>query len=227
MLHPAMAQFGSRQVLQCLQQMLQAKYQNLRSGWRTMFATFSASSKVPTERVANYAFELVTLVYRSHFALVVRYGSFADLTRCITDFCQVNKFQKISLQAIEMVRGLVPKMLECPECLLPQPADAEADANGKEGTRGEVSTRSGGTEEPMVKYWLPVLHSFYEIIMTGEDLEVRRLSVMSRFLLNRFGGLRTERLTVCLTRSRRTDLVSPRHSGTSSRLKSSSRSLRS
>ena len=134
-----------------------------------MFATFSAASKVPTERVANYAFELVTLIYRSHFALVVRYGSFADLTRCITDFSQVNKFQKISLQAIEMVRGLVPKMLECPECLLPQPVDDTAE-NGK-----EVVVRSGGTEEPMVKYWLPVLHSFYEIIMTGEDLEVRRL----------------------------------------------------
>lgn len=146
--------------------MLQAKYQNLRSGWRTMFATFSAASQVPTERVANYAFELVTLVYRSHFALVVRYGSFADLARCITDFSQVTKFQKISLQAIEMVRGLVPKMLECPECLLPQHDDAT-----------EKVERIGGTEEPMVKYWLPVLNSFYEIIMTGEDLEVRRLQV--------------------------------------------------
>lgn len=137
-----------------------------------MFATFSAASKVPTERVANYAFELVTLVYRSHFALVVRYGSFADLARCITDFSQVNKFQKISLQAIEMVRGLVPKMLECPECLLPQPNEDNA-----EGVKGInlVGERAGGTEEPMVKYWLPVLNSFYEIIMTGEDLEVRRL----------------------------------------------------
>ena len=166
------------QVLQCLQQMLQARVQNLRSGWRTIFAVFSAASKVVTERVCNYAFELVTLVYRSHFALVVRYGSFADLTMCITDFCKVSKFQKISLQAIEMVRGLVGKMLQCPECLLPQLEDVDAGENGlgisvKEGKkpmRGEK-----GQEEPLIKYWLPVLHSFYEIIMTGEDLEVRRL----------------------------------------------------
>jgi brefeldin A-inhibited guanine nucleotide-exchange protein len=126
-----------------------------------MFGVFSAASKVLTERVANYAFELVTLVYKEHFSLVVRYGSFSDLTTCITDFCKVNKFQKISLQAIEMVRGLVPKMLECPECLLPVPG-----AEGKSG---------GSVDDPMIKYWLPVLHSFYEIIMTGEDLEVRRL----------------------------------------------------
>jgi brefeldin A-inhibited guanine nucleotide-exchange protein len=35
-------------VLQCLQQMLQARVQNLRSGWRTMFAVFTAASKVLT-----------------------------------------------------------------------------------------------------------------------------------------------------------------------------------
>jgi brefeldin A-inhibited guanine nucleotide-exchange protein len=56
-------------------------------------------------------------------------------------------------------------MLQCPECHLPTPGDLEGK-EGKEVVKGE---------EPMVKYWLPVLHSFYEIIMTGEDLEVRRL----------------------------------------------------
>ncbi|ODN81723.1 hypothetical protein L202_02117 [Cryptococcus amylolentus CBS 6039] len=149
-------------VLQCLQHMLQSRVQNLRSGWRTMFGVFSAASKVLTERVCNYAFELVTLVYKDYFSLVVKFGSFSDLTTCITDFCKVSKFQKISLQAIEMVRGLVPKMLQCPECLLPQPGDEGKSQQG---------------DDPMVKYWLPVLHSFYEIIMTGEDLEVRRLAL--------------------------------------------------
>lgn len=133
-----------------------------------MFGVFSAASKVLTERVANYAFELVTLVYKSHFSLVVRYGSFADLTSCITDFCKVSKFQKISLQAIEMVRGLVPKMLECPETVLPV---STANTNGD--TDGQVVLNAN--DDPMLKYWLPVLSSFYEIIMTGEDLEVRRL----------------------------------------------------
>lgn len=142
--------------------MLQARYQNLRSGWRTMFSVFSAASRVQTERVANYAFELVTLVYKSHFSLVVKYGSFADLTSCITDFCKVSKFQKISLQAIEMVRGLVGKMLECPETVLP-------------GLNEEGQGQVNANDDPMLKYWLPVLNSFYEIIMTGEDLEVRRL----------------------------------------------------
>jgi len=158
--------------------MLQARYQNLRSGWRTIFAVFSAASKVQTERVANYAFELVTLVYKSHFGLVVKYGSFADLTGCITDFCRVSKFQKISLQAIEMVRGLVGKMLECPETVLPSVDDGTGNGVGAGNGNGVVSGNNGvvnANDDPMLKYWLPVLNSFYEIIMTGEDLEVRRL----------------------------------------------------
>lgn len=29
----------------------------------------------------------------------------------------------------------------------------------------------------MIKYWFPVLFGFYDVIMNGEDLEVRRLWV--------------------------------------------------
>jgi brefeldin A-inhibited guanine nucleotide-exchange protein len=99
---------------------------------------------------------------------VVKYGSFSDLTSCITDFCKVSKFQKISLQAIEMVRGLVPKMLECPETVLP----SVPVGGGHEALPAPILNAN---DDPMLKYWLPVLSSFYEIIMTGEDLEVRRL----------------------------------------------------
>jgi brefeldin A-inhibited guanine nucleotide-exchange protein len=115
--------------------------------------------------VANHAFELVSLVFREHFSLVVRYGAFSDFVVCITDFSKVTKFQKISLQAIEMLRGIVPKMLQCPECRLPQPG-----TESKPSADGKIAV-----DDPLVKYWFPVLFSFYDIIMTGEDLEVRRL----------------------------------------------------
>ena len=35
-------------VLQCLQQMIQLRVENMRSGWRTMLGVFSAASKVLT-----------------------------------------------------------------------------------------------------------------------------------------------------------------------------------
>jgi brefeldin A-inhibited guanine nucleotide-exchange protein len=117
------------------------------------------------ERVASYAFDLVTRINQDHFARVIRFGAFADLTVCITDFCKVSKYQKISLQAMEMLRGVVPVMLACPDCPLNEPIPGSP----------APSTEVPLVNDPMVKFWFPVLFSFYDIIMNGEDLEVRRL----------------------------------------------------
>ncbi|KAI0711073.1 hypothetical protein C8T65DRAFT_648070 [Cerioporus squamosus] len=157
-------------VLQCLQQMIQARVHNLRSGWRTMFAVFSAASKAATERIANSAFEIVTRLNKDHFSSIVRHGAFADLTVCITDFCKVSKYQKISLLAIAMLRDIIPTMLECPECGFKEP-------------------NPPSTDDPMIKYWFPVLFGFYDVIMNGEDLEVRRLALDSLFsTLKKYGS---------------------------------------
>ena len=101
-------------------------------------------------------------VNKEHFAAIVKYGAFADLTVCITEFCKISKHQKISLSAISMLRDTIPIMLKSPECALnaePIPEDAE-----------ELPMDDG-----MIKFWFPVLFGFYDIIMNSDDLEVRLL----------------------------------------------------
>jgi brefeldin A-inhibited guanine nucleotide-exchange protein len=97
---------------------------------------------------------------KNHFAAIVHHGAFADLTVCITEFCKVSKYQKISLLAIAMLRGVIPVMLECSECSFTV-----------------ESNSSSPMDDAMIKFWFPVLFGFYDIIMNGEDLEVRRLYV--------------------------------------------------
>lgn len=113
-----------------------------------------------SERIANSAFEIVTKLNRDHFSDIVRNGAFSDLVVCITDFCKVSKYQKISLLAIGMLRGVIPVMLACEEC--GWSTETASDVNSV-------------MDDGMVKYWYPVLFAFYDIIMNGEDLEVRRL----------------------------------------------------
>jgi len=55
-------------------------------------------------------------------------------------------------------------MLKSPDTHLSTMPAPSAEANGPPPL-----------DDPMVKYWFPVLFSFYDIIMNGEDLEVRRL----------------------------------------------------
>jgi len=64
-----------------------------------------------------------------------------------------------------MLRGIIPVMLKTPECALftdnPSPDQLMDDS--------------------MIRFWFPVLFGFYDIIMNGEDLEVRRLALDSLF----------------------------------------------
>jgi brefeldin A-inhibited guanine nucleotide-exchange protein len=104
----------------------------------------------------------VTRLNKTHFEAIVRNGAFADMTVCITDFCKANRFQKISLLAIGMLRGVIPTMLNSPECMVPLQVS----------TDGNVSQ---SPDDSTFKFWFPVLFSFYDIIMNGEDLEVRQM----------------------------------------------------
>lgn len=44
-------------------------------------------------------------------------------------------------------------------------------------SQGTVADGTGNavTEDPAAKFWFPALFSFYDIIMNGEDLEVRQM----------------------------------------------------
>ncbi|PWZ00412.1 putative SEC7-component of non-clathrin vesicle coat [Testicularia cyperi] len=162
-------------VLRCLEQMIQSRADNIRSGWRTMFGVFGAASVAPSERVSAYAFDLVRQLNAKHFGAVIVNGSFADLCICATHFAKANK-QRLSLQATELLRGLVPAMLDAKECPI------------EEGGDPGPAALTPMSDDPMVRFWFPVLFAFYDIIMTGDDLEVRRVALDSLFsILKQYG----------------------------------------
>jgi len=164
-------------VLSCLHQMLQTRGDNIRSGWGTMFGVFTTAAKetyrmsTPTSAyklwvlivvasIVNQAFDSVKRIYRDRFGVIVQQGTFPDMIICLTQFAKNQRFQKISLQAIETLKGTVPVMLACPECPLSQAGHDSAPARMV-------------NDDPMGKFWFPVLFAFHDILMTGEDLEAR------------------------------------------------------
>ncbi|SPO48579.1 probable SEC7 - component of non-clathrin vesicle coat [Moesziomyces antarcticus] len=162
-------------VLQCLEQMIQSRVDNIRSGWRTMFGVFGAASVAPSERVSAYAFDLVRQLNAKHLGAIIVNGSFADLCICATHFAKASK-QKISLQATELLRGLVASMLSAKECPIEEGGDPGPAAS------------TPMSDDPMVRFWFPVLFAFHDIIMTGDDLEVRRVALDSLFsILKQYG----------------------------------------
>ncbi len=117
------------------------------------------------------AFDNVSQIYNTRFGVVISQGAFADLIVCLTEFSKNIKFQKKSLQAIELLKSSVSKMLRTPEC--PLSARAGLPKETAQATSPKQPTRQ--TEEE--QFWFPVLFAFHDVLMTGEDLEVRSRSV--------------------------------------------------
>ncbi|KAF2279267.1 uncharacterized protein EI97DRAFT_464568 [Westerdykella ornata] len=171
-------------VLRCLIQMIQARGENIRSGWKTMFGVFTVAAREPYEGIVNLAFENVTQVYNTRFGVVISQGAFADLIVCLTEFSKNYKYQKKSLQAIELLKSTVPKMLRTPEC----PLSARAGFV-KESEKGSSIPKQPTRQTQEEQFWFPVLFAFHDVLMTGEDLEVRSRALSYLFdTLITYGG---------------------------------------
>ncbi|KAH6661039.1 Sec7 domain-containing protein [Truncatella angustata] len=175
--------------LRCLIQMIQARGENIRSGWRTMFGVFTVAARDPHESIVALAFENVTLVYRTRFGVVISQGAFTDLIVCLTEFSKNIKFQKKSLQAMETLKSIIPRMLKTPECPLSERYNQAgvSDVNGQKSADVLSRKQSGTSVEE--GFFFPVLFAFHDVLMTGEDLEVRSNALNYFFeALLKYGG---------------------------------------
>ena len=172
--------------LRCLIQMIQARGDNIRSGWKTMFGVFTVAAREPYEALVNLAFDQITQIYNSRFGVVISQGAFADLVVCLTEFSKNLKFQKKSLQAIETLKSTVPRMLKTPEC----PLSHRTDGIGHSGLHeNAVTARNASRQTQEEQFWFPVLFAFHDVLMTGDDLEVRSQALNYLFdTLIRYGG---------------------------------------
>lgn len=116
------------------------------------------------------AFEHVTQIYNTRFGVVISQGAFADLIICLTEFSKNTKFQKKSLQAIETLKMSITKMLKTPECPLSRKHIPVADVVEDTGSNLKHQLNRQSQEE---QFWYPVLIAFQDVLMTGDDLEVR------------------------------------------------------
>ncbi|KAK7735518.1 guanine nucleotide exchange protein for ADP-robosylation factor [Cytospora paraplurivora] len=175
-------------ILSCLIQMIQARGENIRSGWRTMFGIFTVAARDPNESIVNMAYENVLKVYKTRFGVVINQGAFTDLIVCLTEFSKNMKYQKKSLQAMETLKSIIPQMLKTPECPLSQRFDIHA----AQSSMADINLKSPGQQtRTSVEegFWFPVLFAFHDVLMTGEDLEVRSNALNYFFeALLKYGG---------------------------------------
>ncbi len=148
-----------------------------------------STTKSTVEAIVNLAFDHITQIYNTRFGLIISQGAFADLVVCLTEFSKNLKFQKKSLAAIEMLKLTVPLMLKTPECPLSYRVGSLVNGVGIEKDASPQPISRQTQEE---QFWFPVLFAFHDVLMTGDDLEVRSQYVGSKRTKRNVANLVTE-----------------------------------
>lgn len=153
-------------VLQCIRQLLLSKKSAFRSGWISVFNVCGAATSSSSKSLLNTAFDIVKKAREQLLTEVILQDAFVPMTKCLTAIAMNQLSQKTALHAIEQLKAII--------------VDVSND-----------KTEENGVPHPqqLPRLWMPVFQSFHDIIMTGEDLEVRSRALNYLFdVLVQYGG---------------------------------------
>lgn len=137
-------------VLECIHHMIQAKADRIKSGWRTIFAVLTAAAHLPHEKIVSKAFTMATAI-NNDFADEVRRDLFGDLVGCFAELAKNERFQRVLLLALDVIIKLGQQ--------IGRDFVAETDPQVRQAT--------------LTRLWLPVFSGFHQVIIGGDELEVR------------------------------------------------------
>lgn len=144
-------------VLECINNMILAKASSIKSGWKTIFKVLTAAGILNKELLVQNSFKMGNWINKEYLEVVTQQESFGDLVICFTELAKNERFQKISLLSLEVLLKIMTN--EGRKYV----SDENKDSDVKIPVPSEV----------LFKIWYPILFGFYDIIMTGEELEVR------------------------------------------------------
>ncbi|KAG5422239.1 SEC7 [Candida metapsilosis] len=158
-------------VLECINNMILARASQIKSGWKTIFNVLTAAAKENKESLVMRSYKMAIWINREYVEEVKRQDSFSDLVVCFTTLTKNEKYQRISLLSLDVLSRLIHEI-------------AQYSLFDKENGSSEHPNRA----ESLQKLWFPILFGFYDVIMTGEELEVRSRALKSLFDLIREYG---------------------------------------
>jgi brefeldin A-inhibited guanine nucleotide-exchange protein len=136
-------------VLDCVQYLIIKKASHIKSGWTTILEILAhVAYSEDNEKFVSLGLKHVKQILDEHLEVIEEENAFNEMVDCLCEYSKNEKFQKISLRSLSMINVLV----------------------GKIGA--EVDQRIGD-DDYLNKNWFPLLFSFHNIIMEGNDLEVR------------------------------------------------------
>lgn len=157
-------------VLECINNMILARADKIKSGWKTIFAVCTATAKQNKESLVMKAYKMANWINKEYIEEVKQQESFSGLVECFTELTKNEKFQRISLLSLDVILRLIHEI-----------AQLSLLNDTTESSKDDSPEAKHARNEHLVKLWFPVLFAFHDIIMNGEELEVRSRALNGMF----------------------------------------------
>ena len=154
-------------VVRCLSQMIQSQSNNIKSGWKNIFATFALAAGDNEENIVALSFQtveriVVKLIEAEELAVV---ASFQDCVKCLSEFACNQLHLDIAMQAIHLIRKCAKFVNNHIEFF----TDSSIEEVDDQTVRGHVWVRG----------WFPVLFELSCIINRSKlDIRTRSLTIL-------------------------------------------------
>lgn len=169
-------------IIRCLSQMIQARVDNVSSGWKSMFMVFTTAATDDNRAIVKLAFETIEHIVREYFGYITETEAttFTDAVNCLIAFTNSPLTVEVSLNAIAFLRFAALKLAE----------GLPGGAQG--GTAGAATGAAQGDAAKHVAqehshFWFPLLAGLGELVQ-DERPDVRRGAREVLFDTLRFHG---------------------------------------
>ncbi|ODV63134.1 Arf family guanine nucleotide exchange factor SEC7, partial [Ascoidea rubescens DSM 1968] len=158
-------------ILDIIQNMIDSKAKKIKSGWFSIFNVLKITSNNVNEDIIWKSYKLLNKISKNYLVGVYYQESFEGFVDCLVTLAENERFQKISLHAIEDMKLLIRKISSLTEngsALLGEENEYEINSEVPQTLKKDDSFKS-----IQKKLWFPILFGLHDVIMKSEDLEVR------------------------------------------------------
>lgn len=170
-------------IIRCVSQMVLARVNNVKSGWKIMFMVFTTAATDAHKSIVLLAFETIEKIVREYFPYITETETttFTDCVNCLIAFTNSRFNQDVSLNAIAFLRFCALKLAE---------GELGAAARNKENDKDKSiksDTPTFTDRDDHVYFWFPLLVGLSELSFDPRS-DIRKSALDILFDTLRFHG---------------------------------------
>ena len=165
-------------VIHCLSQMILARSENIKSGWKSIFMVFTLVGNESDESIVFLAFDMLSKILEKYFHLI-SFTFFVECVNCLVAFSKNIHFKETSIKAIKLLGNCADQL-----------------ASGNVLPLEDILVTSDNSSmiiftdnENHLRYWFPILTGLSEVI-SHPHIDVRTHALDTLFnILKKYGTL--------------------------------------